>query len=87
MLCSNQNESIMGKSGSGKTTLLNILAALDHPTAGEVFLNGKALSDVRERNTGGLCRCVRSGVRPDGPDLRTDRRRRNAISHLMHLRF
>ena len=33
---------IMGESGSGKTTLLNILAALDRPTAGEVFLNGKA---------------------------------------------
>ena len=42
--------SIMGESGSGKTTLLNILAALDRPTAGEVFLNGKALSDVRERD-------------------------------------
>ena len=41
---------IMGESGSGKTTLLNILAALDRPTAGAVFLNGKALSDVRERD-------------------------------------
>ena len=40
----------MGESGSGKTTLLNILAALDRPTAGEVFLNGKALSDIRERD-------------------------------------
>ena len=45
---------IMGESGSGKTTLLNILAALDRPTAGEVFLNGKALSDVREAGLGGL---------------------------------
>ena len=41
---------IMGESGSGKTTLLNILATLDRPTAGEVFLNGKALSDIRERD-------------------------------------
>lgn len=41
---------IMGESGSGKTTLLNILAALDRPTGGEVFLNGKALSDIRERD-------------------------------------
>ena len=41
---------IMGESGSGKTTLLNILAALDRPTAGEVYLNGKALSGIRERD-------------------------------------
>ena len=41
---------IMGESGSGKTTLLNILAALDRPTAGEVLLNGQALSAVRERD-------------------------------------
>jgi len=40
---------IMGESGSGKTTLLNILAALDRPTAGEVRLNGKDLSEIRER--------------------------------------
>ena len=41
---------IMGESGSGKTTLLNILAALDRPTAGEVLLNGRALSDIKERD-------------------------------------
>ena len=39
---------IMGESGSGKTTLLNILAALDKATAGEVRLDGRALSDIRE---------------------------------------
>ena len=39
---------IMGESGSGKTTLLNILAALDRPTEGEVFLNGRALSTIGE---------------------------------------
>ena len=32
---------IMGESGSGKTTLLNMLAALDKPTEGEVYLDGK----------------------------------------------
>ncbi|WP_229106290.1 ABC transporter ATP-binding protein [Paenibacillus sp. 1001270B_150601_E10] len=30
---------IMGPSGSGKTTLLNILATIDKPTAGHVFIN------------------------------------------------
>jgi putative ABC transport system ATP-binding protein len=40
---------IMGESGSGKTTLLNILAALDQPTAGEVKLDGKELTKVREK--------------------------------------
>ncbi len=39
---------IMGESGSGKTTLLNILAALDRPTSGKVFLEGRDLSTVKE---------------------------------------
>ena len=40
---------IMGESRSRKTTLLNILAALDKPTSGQVLLDGKNLSDVKER--------------------------------------
>ena len=39
---------IMGESGSGKTTLLNILAALDKPTAGQVILDGRDLSQIKE---------------------------------------
>ena len=39
---------IMGESGSGKTTLLNILAALDRPTAGKVYLKGRDLCQVKE---------------------------------------
>jgi len=41
---------IMGESGSGKTTLLNILASLDKPTSGEVLLNGKPFSAIKESN-------------------------------------
>lgn len=41
---------IMGESGSGKTTLLNILASLDKPTSGEVILNGKSLTSIREKD-------------------------------------
>lgn len=41
---------IMGESGSGKTTLLNIMAALDKPTEGEVYLDGKPLSKIREKD-------------------------------------
>ena len=40
---------IMGESGSGKTTLLNILAALDKPTGGKVYLKGNDLSKIREK--------------------------------------
>lgn len=39
---------IQGVSGSGKSTLLAILAGLDLPTHGEVWLNGRLLNDLDE---------------------------------------
>lgn len=41
---------VMGESGSGKTTLLNILAALDNPTNGNVVLDGRDLSKIKEKD-------------------------------------
>lgn len=41
---------VMGESGSGKTTLLNILAALDKPTNGNVVLDGRDLSQIKEKD-------------------------------------
>ncbi len=43
-----QFAAIMGSSGSGKSTLLGLLAGLDTPTAGEVTLNGVAISYLAE---------------------------------------
>ena len=39
---------IVGASGSGKTTLLGLLAGLDRPTSGEVWLGDTALNDLSE---------------------------------------
>jgi len=39
---------IVGASGSGKTTLLGLLAGLDLPTAGQVFINGTDLATLDE---------------------------------------
>lgn len=39
---------IVGASGSGKTTLLGILAGLDSPTGGKVFLSGNELTMMDE---------------------------------------
>ena len=41
---------IMGESGSGKTTLLNILAALDKPTGGTVFLDERDMASLPDND-------------------------------------
>ena len=40
---------IMGPSGSGKSTLLNIIASLDKPSGGDVYLSGRSLKAIPER--------------------------------------
>ena len=39
---------ILGPSGSGKTTLLGLLAGLDRPSGGEVYLDGQSLGSLNE---------------------------------------
>ena len=51
---------VVGESGSGKSTLLNMVGALDNPTSGKVFIDGKdifamkdsSLTIFRRRNIG-----------------------------------
>jgi len=46
---------VMGPSGSGKSTLLHLLAGLDRPSAGEVWLDGVNLASASEE----LCTATR----------------------------
>ena len=41
---------VMGPSGSGKSTLLNMIGALDKPTSGQVFIEGKNLATIRNKD-------------------------------------
>jgi ABC-type lipoprotein export system ATPase subunit len=39
---------IVGKSGSGKSTLLNMMTGIDHPTGGQVVINGDNIYEMNE---------------------------------------
>lgn len=47
-IATGETVSIVGESGSGKTTLLGLLAGLDVPTEGAVWLDGAKISDLDE---------------------------------------
>ena len=38
---------IMGPSGAGKSTLLNMLATIDSPTEGEIYMNDTSIHDMK----------------------------------------
>ena len=40
---------IIGESGSGKSTLLNMISTLDNPTSGSVFISGKEIKKLKNR--------------------------------------
>jgi putative ABC transport system ATP-binding protein len=42
---------IMGPSGSGKTNLLNLIATIDQPTSGDIFINGKKPHNMNRKET------------------------------------
>lgn len=41
---------VVGESGSGKSTLLNMIGALDTPTSGKVFIDGKDIFSMKNHN-------------------------------------
>ena len=41
---------VVGESGSGKSTLLNMIGALDFPTSGKVFIDGKDIFEMKDSN-------------------------------------
>jgi putative ABC transport system ATP-binding protein len=47
-LAAGELTAIMGPSGSGKSTLMHILAGLDRPTSGQVFVGGTEISKLRD---------------------------------------
>lgn len=40
---------IVGESGSGKSTLLNMMGALDQPTSGKIFVDGKDILSMNDK--------------------------------------
>src|SRR6478735_10369078 len=44
-----QFTAIMGPSGSGKSTLLHMLAGLDRPTSGQVFLGDTEITSLKDK--------------------------------------
>ncbi len=55
-VCRGDFIAIMWPSGSGKTTLLNILSTIDRPTMGSVILDGKEITQIRNRELSKLRR-------------------------------
>ena len=41
---------VVGESGSGKSTLLNMIGALDTPTSGKIFIDGKDIFAMKDSN-------------------------------------
>jgi len=47
-ICAGEFVGILGPSGSGKSTLLNVMTGIDHPSRGEVVVDGVVIRDHSE---------------------------------------
>ena len=43
---------LLGPSGSGKTTLLRMIAGLENPNSGDIYINGKRVNDIQASKRG-----------------------------------
>ncbi|MFN7929184.1 MAG: ATP-binding cassette domain-containing protein [Blastocatellia bacterium] len=46
--------SVIGPSGSGKSTMLGLIAGLDNPTTGDIFLDGQNITKMSEDPISGI---------------------------------
>ncbi|WP_145267633.1 ABC transporter ATP-binding protein [Tautonia plasticadhaerens] len=52
MVAEGERVSVLGPSGSGKTTLLRLIAGLERPESGEIWLDGRSAIDLAPRHRG-----------------------------------
>jgi multiple sugar transport system ATP-binding protein len=45
-----QTVTVVGPSGCGKSTLLRVIAGLDSPASGEVFIDGKPMAGIEPKD-------------------------------------
>ena len=52
---------LLGPSGSGKSTLLNLIAMLDAPTSGQIYVDGKEITALRSETARSKLRLTKMG--------------------------
>ena len=52
---------LLGPSGSGKSTLLNLIAMLDEPTSGKIYVDGKEISALKKESVRSYVRLTKMG--------------------------